>query len=106
MTTTDNLSELEPAADGESEKRHARLARLATTAFFVGAIALVNPALAAECDSTAKLVRVAADDDTLESDEIHMIERAVEKAIDHQAHGDDVASRMEFSLVRTVLAKA
>ena len=106
MITTDNISRLETDKGAEREARRSRLARLASAAFFVGAIALVNPALATECDDTAELVRIAAADDTLESDKIHTIERALEMALDHQARGDDDASRMEFTLVRKMLARA
>ncbi|MCG6858342.1 MAG: hypothetical protein LJE67_09765 [Salaquimonas sp.] len=101
-TGNENFDEISPNLSGD--ERRARLARLASAAFFMGAIALVNPALAEECSDTADMVRTAARDDTLAGDKMHTLERAVDNALSHHARGDEFACRLEITLLRQTLS--
>lgn len=85
------------------EERSARLAGLASIAFFMSAIALVNPALAEECGDMAEMVRVAARDDSLPRDKMHTLEQSLDKALDHQTRGDELALRLELTALRKAL---
>ena len=90
------------AAEAASPHRHS-LAALAAAAFFAGAMALVNPAIADECDETTELVRSAARDRQLSGELVARIEIAMEPAIDRQVEGDIAGCRDELTLVRQIL---
>lgn len=91
------------SSDLSADDRGARLARLATAVFFIGAIALVNPALAEECSDTAEMVRAAARDDSMPGDKMHTLERALDRALSHHARGDNLACRLEIAYLRQSL---
>ncbi|MEZ5870580.1 MAG: hypothetical protein R3D32_01805 [Nitratireductor sp.] len=80
-----------------------RMAPLAIAAFFAGAMALVNPAIADECDATSELVRSAARDRELTHDTMKRVEFALERALDRQANGDTAGCLSELSTVRQIL---
>ena len=91
---------------GTGEERSARLAGLASVAFFMSAIALINPALAEECSDMVEMVRSAVRDDSLPRDRMHTLELSIDKAIDHHARGDETACRLELTSLRQVLLPA
>ncbi|MEZ5800657.1 MAG: hypothetical protein R3D29_09535 [Nitratireductor sp.] len=95
---TENASDNQTAATPRQS-----LASLAAAAFFAGAMALVNPAIAGECDATTELVRSAARDKDLSSDLMAKVEVALERALDRQADGDDAGCLSELSVARRIL---
>ena len=74
---------------GTGEERSARLSGLASVAFFMSAIALINPALAEECSDMVEMVRSAARDDSLPRDRMHTLELSIDKAIDLKERDPD-----------------
>jgi len=80
-----------------------RMSRLAAAAFFAGAIAFVNPALAEDCSETETLLRAAARNPELPADAVRAVEAAVEQAMWRHANGDERGCQLRLALVRRVL---
>ena len=91
---------------GAWDDRRKWRAHLAAAAFFAGAIAVVNPAIADECTSMAELLRAAAGDDTLSRQDMRDVERTIEEAMAEQALGNQQACLSHFTLARQTLRVA
>lgn len=87
----------------DSKPEKASRAPLAAAFFLAGAIALVNPAMAGECENMADLVRAAARDNSLSEEGMREIENVIEKAMRRLAHGDEQGCLSELSLAREAL---
>lgn len=79
-------------------------APLAAAAFLVGAVALVNPALADECTDTVDLVRTAASRGPLSTTRMHEIDLAIDRAVLRLDLGDDRGCLSELAAIRQALA--
>lgn len=74
--------------------------------FLLGAMAFVNPAMARECEDTSDLLRQAAGEPGSTSDQLSVIDAAIDQAFSLQASGDLPGCLAALARARSMLAGA
>lgn len=76
---------------------------LASAVFLTGAIALVDPALAGQCDDTMSLIRDAADSEDVSGDSLRRLDRSIDNAVLRLNLGDIEGCLSELAGLRETL---